>query len=982
MTTEGIGFASRCLFYKGRSAKYGHPHISNWGLWFEYYVKRINMTHKTSIILPLLMLLVAFGAGAERKFVHPGLSYTQGQLDRMRAMVEAKVEPYYTTFQNLKNSEHASLTRTVTDRGTQIEEGKFNGTVGIDGRCAHDLALLWKLTGDRRYADKAVEYLNANNHYTNTSARGTGPLDNGKVNLLIEAAELMRDYDGWDPGEQQKFKDMLTYPYYSNTEDVSAKYADWSDDSQNGITFYWNIFNGDASRHGNQGMFGMLAMISMGVYLDNEMIYDRALRYVSGLPHREDDLPYVSGPPVTSASPTSTSDYIKTYTLNGRKSDTEDYGYDELLQYYFYPNGQCQESSRDQGHVLAGMHKYIEFAEIAWNQGDRLYSLLDNRLLKGIEFNLRYNLSFFKQYPDQPEPWEPSGYTTNWDEVTFDNGMYLQTRTRSGRWESVKPSPDGRGGISNVGSRESAYAHYTVRAGESDENTLWLRRAHDYVIEEYGYETSGTSPNWFYEWNGWGTLTKTLGTWMAGDPVRFVNGERVSGIHEMPGVISAADYDYYNISEDGEGHTYHKATPAQASDYRPDGGVSLVADDGKWVVADMADGEWMNYTLSCPVADNYDVYVTYRSSAPASLGVAVSGSETLYSELPASEAYTEYKIGGLSFPAGASVLRLSAKGSGQGLRIAQIRVEYNSAVEENVELTGSFDAKAKSFSLDWEFSGMLVSDVEVVRNVNGDETTAEVVSSGNTFGYYVDDSLGDDVPGYTYRLRYTTGGETRVSEPVSFEWGALSDWFRNEGESQWSIPGANGTGAYSGERFDLTCTADGAARLGRGWSFPFHAGNFPVLAFRMERAEGMTMALYSGSNSWNNGYDTFDGKIGDDVYYYDLTKGSFQNSKGAVKLTVAEDKVTSLPLQLRFAGPSEAQAGIYWAATFRSVEELKAAVADNDSPYSGVEGIVPEEPGQEAAGPIFNLTGVYCGNDMDKLPKGVYIRGGRKILVR
>ena len=91
-------------------------------------------------------------ASAERTFVHPGCSYTQGQLDRMKAMVEAKVEPYYTTYLNLKNSEHAQLDRKVSDRGTQIREGQFNGTVGIDGRCAHDLALLWHITCDRRYS--------------------------------------------------------------------------------------------------------------------------------------------------------------------------------------------------------------------------------------------------------------------------------------------------------------------------------------------------------------------------------------------------------------------------------------------------------------------------------------------------------------------------------------------------------------------------------------------------------------------------------------------------------------------------------------------------------------------------------------------------------------------------------------------------------------------------------------------------------------
>lgn len=633
---------------------------------------------KRIFIAMLFCSIVFTRVNAGRSFVHPGCSYTQGQLDRMKAMVEAKEEPYYTTFLKLKDSPHASLDRNVSDRGTTIKEGQFNGTVGIDGRCAHDLALLWHITGDSRYADKAVAYLNANSHYTNTSARGTGPLDNGKINLLIEAAELMRDYDGWAADDQQRFKNMLTYPYYSNTEELYSRYADL-DDEKNGITFYWNIYNGDSSRYGNQGMFAWLAMLSMGVYLDNERMYERALRYVSGLPHRADDLPYTPGPPNTSSNPSSTTEYQKTYDLRGRSTAVPDYGYDELLNYYFYPNGQCQESSRDQAHVLAGVHKFIEFAEIAWNQGDRFYSLHSNRLLKGIEFNYRYNLSSLVSFPDQPAAWEPAGYTADSSRVTLDNNLYLRTRCRSGRWESVKPNPDQRGSISNVGARASAYAHYVVRAGESDEATKWLRRTHEYTLEKYGYETSGTLPNWLYEWNGWGTLTKTLGPWMAGDPGHFDGGRRVSGIHVIPGSFDAADYDYYNQSEDGEGHTYHKVTPAPASAYRPDGGVALKESNGRWVVGDTQAGEWLNYTVSCPDSGTYNVYVTYKSSAPARIGVALPSSEKATADVPAAGALTEKHVATLDVPAGASVMRFYVENPGKNLEISSMRVEKATA---------------------------------------------------------------------------------------------------------------------------------------------------------------------------------------------------------------------------------------------------------------------------------------------------------------
>lgn len=937
------------------------------------------MKLKQTVIALGLALLSTLGANAERQFVHPGISYTQGQLDRMKAMVEAKVEPYYTTFQNLVNSEHTQLDRRVYDRGTQIREGSFNGTIGIDGRCAHDCALIWKLTGDTRYADKAVEYLNANNHYTNTSARGTGPLDNGKINLLIEAAELMRDYEGWEPEEQQKFKDMLTYPYYSNTEDVAAKFANWSNDDENGITFYWNILNGDCGRHGNQGMFGMLGMLAMGIYLDNELIYDRALRYVQGLPHRSDDLAYPSGPPSVSANPTKQSEHMKEYTRYGAKNEIEDYGYDELLQYYFYPNGQCQESSRDQGHVMAGVHKFIEFAEIAWNQGDDLYSLHDKRLLKGIEFNVRYNLSFFKSYDDQPGPWEPSGYTSNLDEATLDNNMYLQVRSRSGRWESILPSPAQRGAISNVGSRECAFSHYRYRLGEDDKDMLWLSRARDYVMDQYGYETSGTGPNWYYEWNGWGTLTKTLDTWMAGDPVSFADGKRVSGIHILPGEFSAADYDYFNDVIDAEGRTYHKVNAAAASAYRPDGGVALREDNGRWVVVDNHDGEWISYTVSVPVTGNYDVFVTAKSSGKGKIGVAVAGGEPKYFDLSASDDYIEMNVAALEFAAGASVIRIFIEGEDEALAIDKIRVAYNPLEESKLEFSGYLDSRAKDFVADWKFSGMIVSDIDLIRSATGDVKDAEVVSENNTFGHFVDSSIEGTVPSYTYWIRYKNNGEELLSDPVSFEWGEFLDMFSDAEVSQWNIPANNGSGEFVAGGFRVTPTEKGAARLSRTWSFPFHAGNFPILACEVTRPEGMVMSLYSGANSWMNGSDTFTGKIGDNIYYYDLTKGAFQNTKGEDKVTVSVDEITPLPLQLRFQGPASEPFIIRWIGTFKDVEAIKTALNDPSSPL-GVESVdMVEICGN---GCFYNLMGVDCGSDAARLLPGIYIRDGKKILIK
>lgn len=628
------------------------------------------------ILLIVWIVSIQNSLFAQSRFIHPGITYTQGDLDRMKAMIEARTEPYYSTFLKLKESPYASLNTPVVNRGQQITGAHFNGTVGVDGRRAHDLALLWHLTGDEAYAHKAVEYLNANSYYTNTSSRGTGPLDNGKIYLLIDAAELMRNYPGWKIADQQRFKEMLVYPGYSHTEDLS-KYADYFDDSKNGITFYWNIYNFDAARFGNQGLFAARGMMAMAIFLDNKLMYDRAYRYLLGMKHRPDDLPYPSGPAISSEEPIHVSPTQKDYKLLGRKNDVSDYGYDEQLQYYIYPNGQCQESSRDQGHVLAGIHNYVAIAEMAWNQGDSLYSCLNNRILLGLEWNYRYNLSSVKSFDEQKTPWEPTEFTKNSKEATFENGKYLQVKSRSGRWESVNISSHGRGDVAGpAGTREMALAHYAVRAGLSTEKYKWLQRYRDYMIEQYGYENWGIAPNWYYEWTGWGTLTKRLTPWMAGDPVTFASGKRVSNIHVLPCTIQAVDYDYYSLAENPEGHTYHNVGTKRGNEYRPDGAVELQKISNEYVITQVEDGEWLNYTVKVPATKVYSVYVTYRAKEETTLSVVSDqGSGTQATSLPAIKQWRKQKVGEISLSAGACVVRLLIKEAGQDLCISKIHIK-------------------------------------------------------------------------------------------------------------------------------------------------------------------------------------------------------------------------------------------------------------------------------------------------------------------
>ena len=72
------------------------------------------------------------------------------------------------------------------------------------------------------------------------------------------------------------------------------------------------------------------------------------------------------------------------------------YGNDNgtVSHYLDAETGQCQESGRDQGHVILGLGAMSAVCEIAWKQGNDLYSSFDNRILTGYEYTVKYNLGY------------------------------------------------------------------------------------------------------------------------------------------------------------------------------------------------------------------------------------------------------------------------------------------------------------------------------------------------------------------------------------------------------------------------------------------------------------------------------------------------------------------------------------------------------------------------------------------------------------
>lgn len=622
-------------------------------------------------------------------FVHPGALFKQSDLQRMKYMVEAGKEPWLTSYNQLKADSKASYDYVVRGNPswTVVARGGTHGPeFESDVTAAYFNSLMWAITGDSRHAAKAVEIFNAWSNLTEVTGGGTEALNAGLYAWkLVEAAEIIKStYTGWAAVDLQKFKDMLVYPGYSQTAVPSTVTA-------NNGTFYWRIYNGDSGRHGNQDIIPFRAMLSMGVFLDNRVMYDRALRYLKGLTHRSDDIPYVSGPS-NPGTQSATNDYFDTFAQS-KQTTVADWGYNGVLRNYIWSNGQNQESSRDQQHAFLGLGMIEGIADVAWNQGDDVWNYLDNRLLKGFEFMGRYNTSYVQSYPDQTTPWEPDNFIRRFD--------------RTGRWYSKQINPYFESNFTNVSRGdfavnrpvyEQAVAHFQVRMGLSDDEAKWTKRSRDAAISASGYEKTGFS----LDHPGWGALTFRRPQLTAGDPIKgFSSGVPQFGMHVLPGAVEAENYDYFPI--DGEGRTYHDLTASNSGgQYRDDGVDVKSVSTSNYALTDLDNGEWFTYTVHVPTTGNYKINVDYAASnGNGSIKFAFDGTDatsnvTLPSTGGASNWSTYTVSSNAALTKGVQAMRVFVSGTSDAFHLNRILISNAGAAAVTTDVSAAADSYVNS----------------------------------------------------------------------------------------------------------------------------------------------------------------------------------------------------------------------------------------------------------------------------------------------
>ncbi|MET8998264.1 alginate lyase family protein [Amycolatopsis sp. NPDC004169] len=316
---------------------------------------------KVLALIPLLVGLAAVPApalAAPAAFTHPGVLVSRPQLDFVKAKVNAGAQPWKAAYDQARASSYASLSRTPKPRAV-VECGSYsNPNYGCtdereDALAAYTDALIWYITGDTRYAQKAIALMDAWSAVITSHTNSNAPLQTGWAgSSWPRAAEIIKyTYSSWP--NSGRFATMLRNVYLSK------------------------VINGSNS-NGNWELSMMEAAVGISVFLEDRTSYDKA---VTRYRNRVAAYVYLS------------SDGALPKTVPGSGLSSRD----QIVNYWqgqsTFVDGLTQETCRDFTHTGYGIAAIADVAETLRIQGEDVYPTeIGTRLRQALGFQSKYQL--------------------------------------------------------------------------------------------------------------------------------------------------------------------------------------------------------------------------------------------------------------------------------------------------------------------------------------------------------------------------------------------------------------------------------------------------------------------------------------------------------------------------------------------------------------------------------------------------------------
>ena len=369
---------------------------------------------KIKAIVGLFLLMVGQAVAqtteydTDRGFVHPGGLHTQEDFDRVKAQIADGNTKVKQAYQKLTSSEYSQSgvqtypTEIIVRGGSG--ENYMNAARGA--AMAYQNALRWKIAGTKANANAAVRILMA---WANTTKAIGGDSNFALAAGLYgyqfaQAAELMRDYDGWSREDFERFKTwMLTVWYPANIVFLRRRNNTWenADKWWQAPGTYWS----------NWGLCNLLCVASIGVLCDDVFIYNQGMSYFKYDMCGTFKDPRTEVPILNDGL----AEFLGNFVVTTYESELETGAYGQL--------GQLNESGRDAGHSSMSLGVALDVAKLGWNQGDDLFAYMGHRMAAGTEYLAAQSLSVAGL------PWV--------DYKRADNGIYY---TDSRSWLMTEPA--------------------------------------------------------------------------------------------------------------------------------------------------------------------------------------------------------------------------------------------------------------------------------------------------------------------------------------------------------------------------------------------------------------------------------------------------------------------------------------------------------------------------------------------------------------
>lgn len=343
-----------------------------------------------------------------RGFIHPGGLHTQADFDRIKQQLADSNEKVTAAYKVLKEAAYSSASAATYPSEIIVRGGSGENYINAarGATIAYQNALRWKIDGTKANADHAVKVLMS---WANTTKAISGTSDQCLARGLYgyefaQAAELMRDYEGWSREDFHQFQQWMLNVWYPGCIGfLRSRNGTWENVGKwwQAPGHYWS----------NWGLCNALAVISIGVLCDDVFIYNQGMSFI-----KYDQVGTFKDPrtdnPILNDGLT---EFWGNLVVTTTDSELETGAYGKL--------GQMNESGRDTGHAAMALGLAIDIAHQGWNQGDDLFSYMDHRIAAGIEYVAAQTQSV------EGLPWTNYKYGTN--------GYYY---TDSRAWEMTAPA--------------------------------------------------------------------------------------------------------------------------------------------------------------------------------------------------------------------------------------------------------------------------------------------------------------------------------------------------------------------------------------------------------------------------------------------------------------------------------------------------------------------------------------------------------------